>query len=275
LRESIVRTGLVGQYWPWQHPADGPWRALAWPRRIGRWLGLGRVDDAPSLAAGACVAILSSLVVVGLWPILREVGLQFAIASKEPELFTWERAASSIIECATSRRYWWRLWQWEAWSLSRWWLLFGGIAAAWMVIGELAGWRRVSHREEASRSPRNASGWPTLARLLAFAPWLVLLEMTFLVGVWISSPNTVPEPSTGFVVGIFSWDLWHWDCWLNREWLIRGAIPSLVVGYVFFRQVTAWPRSAAAIGAMALIPVAIAWSVACTVAWQCGLPWLG
>jgi hypothetical protein len=47
----------------------------------------------------------------------------------------------------------------------------------------------------------------TLARFLAFAPWFIFLELALLIGVWIESPNTIPEPSTGFVVGIFSWDL--------------------------------------------------------------------
>ena len=114
-----------------------------------------------------------------------------------------------------------------------------------------------------------------LSRFLAFAPWLVVLEMSFLIGVWLRGPTTVPEPSTGFVVGIFSWDLWHWDCWLDRGWLVRGAVPTLLAGYVFFARVLRWPRPAALVAAAVLVPLALMLSVACTVAYQRGFPWFG
>ena len=104
------------------------------------------------------------------------------------------------------------------------------------------------------------------------APWLIVLEVAFLIGVWIESPNTVPEPSTGFVVGIFSWDLWHWDCWLDRGWLIRGALPTFIAGFVFFASVLRWWRVASVIAALVLVPVALLLSVACTVAYQNGAP---
>jgi hypothetical protein len=262
IRSIIVRAGLIDDCWRWQ-PSDARQGGITeWPVRVFRFLGLSHAAGGPSLAAGATVAIISTLVLVGLWPMLREVGLWFAIAANEPKIFSLEDAARSIGECATSGRYWFRLWQWELWSVGRWWILFGGVLVLWL----------------AARAPfsTRASGesWTcALARLLAFAPWLAVLEMTFLIGVWMRSPSTVPEPSTGFVVGIFSWDLWHWDCWLDREWLVRGAVPTLAAGYVFFARVLRWNWLAAAMAAILLVPVAIWLSIACTVAWQHGLPW--
>jgi hypothetical protein len=263
-RVIVVRMGLIGEYWPWRLPGARQGGILSWPAGVLRWLGLSHADDGPSLAGGEAVAIISTLVVVGLWPMLREVGLQFAITTTQPEIYTLEDAAHSILECATSSRYWLRLWQWELWSLGRWWILFGGMTALWLAARTPFSWRTT--RDRPIR---------VVARFLAFAPWLVVLETTFLIGVWISSPVTVPEPSTGFVVGIFSWDLWHWDCWLNREWLVRGAVPTLVAGSVFFARVLRWPWPAAVIAAVSVVPVALLLGVACTVAWQYGLPWPG
>jgi hypothetical protein len=264
MRVAVVRVGFIGESWPWRLPGGRQGGILAWISGVLRWLGLTHADGGPSLAAGAAVAIISTLVVVGLWPLLREVGLWFALTTTQPEAYNLADAAHSILECVTSSRYWVRLWQWELWSLGRWWILFGGMTALWLAARAPFSWR--TKGDDSAR---------VIARLLAFAPWLVVLETTFLIGVWISSPVTVPEPSTGFVVGIFSWDLWHWDCWLDREWLVRGAVPTLIAGCVFFARVLRWPWPAAVIAAICLIPVALLLSVACTVAWQHGLPWPG
>ena len=164
-------------------------------------------------------------------------------------------------EAFSSGRYWLRLWQWEAWSAGRWWLLFGAILLAWLALS-------IPLRRRLKLEPATA----TLARFLSFAPWIIVLEFAFLIGVWIKTPSVVPEPSTGFVVGIFSWDLWHWDCWLDREWLIRGALPTFVAGAVFFMGVLRWRWPIAVVAAIILIPIALMLSVACTVAYQNGFP---
>lgn len=145
--------------------------------------------------------------------------------------------------------------------MGRWWLLFGTITLLWVAVSlPLKRWLKIG------------STLGILARFLAFAPWFIVLEVAFLIGVWINSPNTVPEPSTGFVVGIFSWDLWHWDCWLDRGWLIRGALPTSLAGTVFFAGVVQWRWPFAFFAAMLLVPVALMMSVACTVAYQHGFP---
>jgi hypothetical protein len=226
------------------------------------WLGLWQPTPAPSLVSGLVTAIVSMITLVGLWPAAREIGLNASLLSLQPTAFySWEMAARSVTEAFSSPRYWLRLWQWEAWSAGRWWLLLCAILLAWLLVS--APFRLWLKSESASA---------TLARFFAFAPWIIVLEYCFLIGVWVESPNTVPEPSTGFVVGIFNWNLWHWDCWLDRGWLIRGAVPTYVAAVVFFTNVLRrrWPF--ALIAAVALVPVALVLSVACTVAYQNGWP---
>ena len=281
IRVLMVRWGLIQDCWTWQPAGSRQVRLSELPSRAFRTLGLSHTDDCPPLAAAALVAVISTLVVVGLWPVIREVGLQFSLAAYRSDIFSLESARRSMTEAFASSRYWLRLWQWELWSLGRWWLLFGGMLGLWLV----ASWRMLPASEPTlAASPTTVVPAPVLesqrwtsalARYLGFAPWLVVLEMAFLIGVWIREPSVVPEPSTGFVVGIFAWDLWHWDCWLDRAWLVRGAIPALLAGYVFFTQVIRWPRPAALLAAVILVPIALLLSVACTVAYQHGFPWFG
>jgi hypothetical protein len=225
---------------------------------------LGQPDNAPPLLAGSIIALLSTLTLVGLWPLLREVGGTLTLVALQPipdYTYSLNDATRSVVEAFSSPRYWFRLWQWELWAVGRWWLLFGTLSLVWLAAAAPFGLRAQKTRV------RDA-----FARLLAFAPWFIVLEVLFLAGVWVHSPSTVPEPSTGFVVGIFSWDLWHWDCWLNREWLIRGALPTFAVGLVFFRRVLGWWWFAAVVAALCLIPVALTLSIASTVAFQNGFP---
>ncbi len=229
-------------------------------RFVLRWLGLSHATDEPSLAVGAAVAAVSMITLIGLWPAVREFGLAFSMLSAHLNEAAW-RYLQDIYSMVADQELWTRLWSWELWAVGRWWLLFGTLTLLWLTISLV--------RSREARMPHMLN---TLARLLAFAPWLIVLEMTFLIGVWLHSSNTVPEPSTGFVVGIFSWDLWHWDCWLNREWLIRGAVPTMVVGYMFFTQVLRWRWPLAVVAAVLLVPVALWLSIAGTVAFSHGLP---
>ena len=192
-------------------------------------LGLWVPEKAPSLLDGLMTAVLSAATIVGLWPALREVGLVFSLARIQPVGATWQFARSDLPDVLLSQGHWVRLWRWEAWSLGRWWLFFGAIFLLW---------RGLSWVFPSLRSGDRSMDAP--ARFLAFAPWFLVLEVACLVGVWVTTPNVVPEPSTGFVVGIFSWDLWHWDCWLDRTWLVRAAFPVWVVGSVFFLRVLRW-----------------------------------
>ncbi|HXT60640.1 MAG TPA: hypothetical protein VN699_18510 [Pirellulales bacterium] len=261
LRTAMVRFGPISDDWRIHRQGDRDGRILSTRRRLFQYLGLCQPADCPSLAAGFTVAVLSSIALAGLWPAIREIGLLMALVLAWPLDQIWDYATRSIPETFLRGEYWLRLGRWELWSLGRWWLLFGAVLSLWLVLS--SPFRRWLRCEPWSR---------TLARFLLFAPWLVVLEVAFLIGVWIESPNTVPEPSTGFVVGIFSWNLWHWDCWMNRGWMIRGALPTFVAGCAFFTQVLRWRRLATMIAALLLIPIALMLSVACTVAYQHGLP---
>jgi hypothetical protein len=246
--------------------SEGEWRSTSSVvGLLGRFVQLlWQPGNAPSPFAGTIIALLSTLTLVGLWPLLREIGGTLTLLALQPMpnyTYSLNDATRSIVEALSSPRYWFRLWQWELWAVGRWWVLFGTLTLVWL----------------AAAAPFDLRGQKTrlreaLARLLAFAPWFIVLEVAFLVGVWVQSPSTVPEPSTGFVVGIFSWDLWHWDCWLDREWLIRGVVPMFAAGLVFFRRVLGWWWFAAVVAATCLIPLALMLSIASTVAFQNGFP---
>jgi hypothetical protein len=265
-RQGLVWLGLFEDHWTGDEPYG---RSLAGlPRDCLRGLGLVRADasKSPSLRDALLIAALYSLTLVGLWPALREIGLQISMSTFHSGGWTLTSAWQSFAEAIASGGYWLRLIKWETWSLGRWWLLFGLLTLLVLDLSQLES--RLFSR----------TGWrlpvvETIARWLAFAPWLVALEMAFLIGVWIRSPNTVPEPSTGFVVGIFNWSLWHWDAWLDRGWLVRGAVPTIIVASVFFVQVTRWHWWEALLAAILLVPVALLLSIATTVAYQHGFPW--
>jgi hypothetical protein len=230
---------------------------------VGQLRVLRAPETGPSLLAGGTIALVSTLTLVASWPLLREMGCAMSLLATQPipnHTYSANDALRSITDTLPSAEYWLRLWQWELWSVGRWWLLFSTLTIAWIVISLAI-----------RRSDIKAAG-ATVARLLAFAPWFIVLEVLFLIGVWIQSPNTVPEPSTGFVVGIFSWKLWHWDCWLNSGWLIRGALPSYIAGVVFFSTVLRFPSPASLVVSLLLIPIALLLSVAWTVAYRTGFP---
>lgn len=259
LRMPFVRLGIISRGVGHKETTTEHGLFLSTLRRLARAVGLLDCRGTPSLAAGLITALISSVVIVGLWRVIREIGLWMSVFTFSSEYRTWEYA-EFIVQALVESNYWVVIWKWEMWSLGRWWLLFGAIALVWLAVS------LPFHRSQLVSHITH-----TLARLLAFAPWLIFLEVAFLIGVWIESPDTVPEPSTGFVVGIFSWDLWHWDCWLDRGWLIRGALPTFVAGVMFFTSVLRWGRVASVIAAIILIPISLMLSVACTVAFQNGL----
>jgi hypothetical protein len=130
---------------------------------------------------------------------------------------------------------------WEAWSVLRWWLLFAGLSETFLPLGQPAParWRR----------------------LMLFAPWIAVLEIGYLVGVWAANPMVVPEPNTLFA----RWPFLPVDVLTNRYWLVRGVVPTLAVGLVFARAVLGWRWPWAAVLAACLVPVALVYSAV----WTC------
>ncbi len=252
-RAPFVRLGTMADD---RCPPDGPIAGML--LRPLRFLGLWQPEKPPSLAAGLATALISSMVLVGLWPLIRAIGQPLSLVTLQTtkEGFTWVDATHSMMTVFSPGKHWVQIWQWEAWSLSRWWLLFGALVLAWLAVS--APFKRWLKTERASS---------TLARFLAFAPWFILLEVVYLIGVWIACPRIASEPSSGFVVGIFSWDMWYWDCWLDRGWLIRGALPTFVTASVFFVEVLRWRWPYAVVAALVLVPIGLMLSVACSVAY--------
>src|SRR5262245_47135200 len=235
-----------------RHNRDGDRLGLrVWaPHRL-LWQAAG--SAAPSFGIAMLIAFSCTVVLSLLWPFMREFGLGLAlmmfhgVSQGLPIL-------AEIPKLMSDGKFVWRLFRWEFFSLMRWWILFGSLATLWVAVT----WplRKRFNFDSAAQC---------FSRLLAFAPWLVVIETAFLVGVWTNSPNTVPEPSTHFVEGVFSWDLWHWDCWQGAVWMSRGFIPTLVVMALFFRSVLRWPWLFAGASAACSIPLALLLSVAWSV----------
>ncbi|MDB5349905.1 MAG: hypothetical protein JWN86_1152 [Planctomycetota bacterium] len=133
-----------------------------------------------------------------------------------------------------------RLAAWESWSLLRWWILFAVLT--WICS------RRVVDNTERRRRWR---------AVLAFAPWLIVMELGYLGGVWFAMGHfrIVPEPNTIWA------DFGHFWHRLNPRvlgiWFLRCAIPTLIVGIAYTRTVLRWPWKTAIFSALALIPIAI------------------
>lgn len=215
--------------------------------------------EPPSWKSSVTIAVTCTLITVLLWPLLRELGLAIAqmvarnVAAGMPTL-------EEIPKLMVTPAFLWRLSRWEMFSISRWWYVFSLLMIAWFLIS----W---PWRDRFQLEPISA----TVRRLLAFAPWLVVIEVAFLVGVWTLTAQVVPEPSTGFVEGIFSWNLWHWDCWKGRVWIGRGLVPTFIIGSLFFMTVLHWRWPAAIAAAACLVPLALMLSVAWMVLYSHGL----
>ena len=98
------------------------------------------------------------------------------------------------------------------------------------------------------------SGVARFVALAFFAPWILVLEIGFLVIAYIGC-DCVPEPSTLFVSGG-----WTWSRWLHSDWLTR-AIPLFLVALTYFRTVFAWRWTACTIAACIFVPVGLNVSV--------------
>ncbi|HEX3447208.1 MAG TPA: hypothetical protein VHS97_03090 [Isosphaeraceae bacterium] len=175
-----LRLALIARY-AGLGVARGECRAAILPS----WVAfLGDETDERRFVRGLGLSLFVDALVVGLWPVWREAALEVGSLAPDP----WARVNSSVFlqdwrMIARDLDYWKRLWTWEAWSLARWWLLFGLLAIATTPLS-----RRVRPRVEAA------------IRLLRFSPWLIVLEFGYLVGVWIArgKVGVVPEPSTEF-----------------------------------------------------------------------------
>ncbi|HWE40399.1 MAG TPA: hypothetical protein VG406_27855 [Isosphaeraceae bacterium] len=189
---------------------------------------------------------------VGLWPAWREVALDLAaLATDSRARSTFPAILRDLEDIAHDLRYWRRLWTWEAWSLARWWLLFGSLTIATTPL-----------------SRRERPGVEGAILLLRFSPWLIALEIGFMIGVWIArwNANIVPEPSTIFASG---WGIRKYGFLFHvLPWLKRGGPSTFVVGIAFFRTVPGWRWVEAVLGSLVLVLIAIPLSIAWSMLWM-------
>ena len=84
-----------------------------------RLLGLWKPENAPSVAAGFTTALISTFALVGLWPLLHEIGLNLSLATLQPiskYTYTWNDATRSMVEAFSDTGNWLWVWRWELWS---------------------------------------------------------------------------------------------------------------------------------------------------------------
>lgn len=220
----------------------------------------GRVASAKS--AAFALMVLGATVL--LWPLIRCVGLCLSVTVSETGIArfgaTWR---DTVGQAALLPSYWLRLWKWEAWSLLRWVLLLGVMTAVLEVAARRARGNRADGLEGETRSVLAAA----MRRVALLAPWIAVLELGYLAGVWLDDSRTVPEPSTIFGGALL-------DGWLRPTWLWRAVPAGVLVGLVFFRSVGGWRWGAASLGALLLIPLSIDWSIVWGRAWLKLVPWL-
>lgn len=213
----------------------------------------------------ACFVAVSTLVLtMTLWGIIKSVSMMLIglptvhdlkISRYEWLAFRWRELGWADLD-------WWK-WNllWAFCSQIHWWLHFA-------ALGFYAGYLKYILGHEI-----RSKAW--MHHFLLFAPWLMVLDLMLLFATWLLQPNVVPEPSTGFMVGIFNWHLWHWDCWLDRFWLWRAAVPCALVATIFFRKIFGAKWLVSAAGGLATVPLAIMGCIASTLLFQNLTDWLG
>ncbi len=206
---------------------------------------MGDKTDERRFVRGLGLSLFVDALIVGLWPIWREGARNLVVlmtsTRAQPDYASISREWQYI---AHDVQHWKRLWSWEAWSLARWWLLFGLLALATV---------RLSRRERPASEAAIA--------LLRFSPWLIVLEFGYLVGVWLARGRVgvVPEPSTFFAN---DWEIRMYGVFRYVPfWLRRGGLPSFIVGLAFFRMVPGWRWVGAIVGSLLLVPVALGLSM--------------
>jgi hypothetical protein len=231
-----------------------PWSAGRQPRAYFKALAQSllhpitsaqRCRDPSAVSAGGAFtfALITTLATVLLWPVLKEGGLFIAgVIGGNPtnSISAWFRFQAGELG------HWFR-WKtycgWEAWSIMRWWLLFAVLAAA-------------LQRRATADIDRPHRLW--LRRLMLFAPWIVLLELGHLIGVWLVEPNVVPEPNTMFA----SWPAPILTMMTSQLWLTRAVVPTFVAGLIFARGTLSWRWRDSILLALALVPTGILLSIA-------------
>jgi hypothetical protein len=198
----------------------------------------GNTPNWASTTSLLCMAMAYSALLALTWRVWKFVGLEVATSISpeiEPQL-AWDWT-SCFQRISLSAPYWLPIW--PAWDQLRWWLLFGTLA----II--VAVWHDARHAAQPGGMVRR--------RFLAFVPWIAVLELGYLCGVWVDDPFIVPEIST-----IWGYDLDEpLEPLTSRLWLARGVLPTLVVAFVFFRQVVHAGWKWAILFSIALVPAAL------------------
>ena len=200
---------------PRGEPTPSPAIAPGILRATGRFFGLWpEAHDLP-LRSATLRAIITTLVLVGLWPAIHHYALitSWPVVSNEKPSRIWSRILESTgtLNPRSWRGVWLPEWKKELVEVSKWWLVWGAIALFWSIATGTIRCRRLA-------APQS----DIFARLFSFAPWLIVLEVGLLGA------------------GVFSWKLWFgyvWLKYLNFSMIVHAAIPLFLVGLMFARSV--------------------------------------
>jgi|GEM_PF-5151618 hypothetical protein len=247
-----------------QPPSPPPAR-LRWGGWVLAPLQEGTGSQADSWPRACFVALVTLVLTIALWKVIKGLSMTFVglptlhqlpVSRLEYLAFCWR----DMIAWGDLDSWKWNL-LWELCSQVHWWLHFAALGLYAIFVKYILGHKM------------RVQDW--IRRYLLFAPWLMVLDLMLLFATWLLQPSVVPEPSTGFMVSIFRWELWHWDCWLDRFWLLRASFPCAFVSAVFLRKLfgTNWLISAA--GGLATVPLAIMGCIASTLLFQNLTDWLG
>jgi hypothetical protein len=263
--------GFVISFWFAASLASVPvWLVAAWRRektttsrlsialRAPFQVLAGRAPEWDGLLGLVAMGIIASVLLPVTWIAWRQLGMIVSASATNAFAGDPTSTPARMAEWRWSELktiFHWGAWQRmafsEAWSQVRWWLLFG----------MLTGIGRVFQREVPSINSQTGS---LARRLLAFVPWIAVLELGFLCGGWLFSPTSAVEPNPIFMhepqwnLGI---NLTPWEPSARNFWLLRGTVPTALAGFVFFRRVLRFDYFWAIALSIALVPAAISWSI--------------
>ena len=191
----------------------------------------------PSMARALTTFLLSTLLLIAIYPLAREIGSSCSLLSLGIDGQTV--SLDSEIQHKTQRLslpdLWRILYVWGSVHVVKWTFFFALLTLFFGLT--------FTHL----RDPKLL-----ISRLLYFSPWIFVLHFLMLFGTWMEDPNISGPEDQG----------WHWECFMEPTWLKRLAIPIAIVGHVYFTYVLQVSSKYAILLALGTVPLAIMATVA-------------
>lgn len=188
--------------------------------------------DTPTTARAWTAFVFSTILLIAVYPLARELGSSFALLSFsiDGHQFSYDEVIQRVSRRMSIAELWRILYLWAVVHVAKW-------IAFFAVITLLVGLTFARHLELKH----------LFSRLLYFSPWLFVLHFGMLTGVWIDDSSITGPEGTVF----------YWASCIEPTWINRLAIPVAVVGYFFSNYVLRLSFKSSVILAVATIPLAI------------------